>query len=139
MNRRRELFSVALVLGALVSCAESPPPMTPSPAASTSAAASTTKKPASEAWGDVPDQPSASTVRAALDGPQENARKCVEPANGPYRVKIVFAYTGEVQGTEIAGSPSTAEDGCIRAALQVANVGPFRRAKFTLTTTISRP
>jgi hypothetical protein len=136
----------ALALAASVSCAVSaPPPAAPAAAAPASVAAGVEAQPAAEAsqgeksWGETPDHPDMKAVRAALDGPQDDARKCIEPAHGPYRATIVFVYSGEVQRTEIAGSPSAAEESCIRAALQVANVGPFRRAKFTLTTTISRP
>lgn len=141
MIRGREFISMALALGASASCAQSSPPATVPQAVPASSAT----MPAGEAAathgssGDIPDKPSESALHAALDGPEEQARLCIGPANGPYRVKIVFAYSGEVMGTQIAGSPPAGEDNCIRAALQAANVGPFRRAKFTLTTTISRP
>jgi hypothetical protein len=86
---------------------------------------------------DIPDFPSSTAVAIAIEQPRDDARGCIGPANGPYRTKIVWAYTGLVQSVAVTGSPSAAEEECIRKAFAAVNLGPFRRARFTFATTIS--
>jgi hypothetical protein len=60
--------------------------------------------------------------------------------DAPSRATVVFASTGNVQNVSVSGpAAGTKAEGCIRSALSKASVGPFRRASFVISTTISPP
>jgi hypothetical protein len=90
--------------------------------------------------GDIPEVPPQGAIQGALGGQRSAARACVDAQAGPSRASIVFASTGKVQSVSVTGpAAGTAAEGCIRNALSKANVGPFRRPSFSLSTTITPP
>jgi hypothetical protein len=90
--------------------------------------------------GDIPELPGQGAVTGAIGAQRGAARACVEDFEAPSRATIVFGSNGSVQSVSVAGpAAGTKAEGCIRAALSKANVGPFRRATATATATISPP
>jgi hypothetical protein len=90
--------------------------------------------------GDIPEVPAQGAVQGALGSQRGAARSCVADFDAPSRATVVFASTGNVQNVSVSGpAAGTKAEGCIRSALSKASVGPFRRASFVISTTISPP
>jgi hypothetical protein len=90
--------------------------------------------------GDVPEVPPQGAIQGALGSQRGAARLCVAGHDSPSRATIVFASTGKVQSVSISGpAAGNSAEACIRTALSKANVGPFRRSTFSVSSTISPP
>jgi hypothetical protein len=105
------------------------------------AAAADTAAPAAPAVrGDIPEAPPQGAIQGALGSQRGAARSCVAGHDAPSRATIVFASTGKVQSVSVSGpAAGTAAEGCIKSVLSKANVGPFQRSSFSVSTTISPP
>lgn len=90
--------------------------------------------------GDIPEAPPQGAIQGALGSQRGAARSCVAGHDSPSRATIVFASTGKVQSVSVTGpAAGTAAEGCIKSVLSKANVGPFQRSSFSVSTTISPP
>ena len=90
--------------------------------------------------GDIPEAPPQGAIQGALGSQRGAARNCVAGHDGPSRATLVFASTGKVQSVSVSGpAAGTPAEGCIKSVLSKANVGPFQRSTFSVSTTISPP
>ena len=90
--------------------------------------------------GDIPEALPQGAIQGALGTQRQATRACLEGQTAPSRATVVFASAGHVESVTIAG-PATGSpaEACIRTALSKIAVGPFRRARFAVTTTITPP
>jgi hypothetical protein len=105
------------------------------------AAAPETPAPAAPAVrGDIPESPPQGAIQGALGSSRGAARSCVAGHDAPSRATIIFASTGKVQSVSVSGpAAGTAAEACIKSVLSKANVGPFQRSTFPVSTTITPP
>jgi hypothetical protein len=90
--------------------------------------------------GDIPEVPAQGAIQGALGSQRGAARSCLADFDAPSRATVVFASSGNVQNVSVSGpAAGTKAESCIRAALSKAAVGPFRRASYSISTTISPP
>jgi hypothetical protein len=65
------------------------------------------------------------------------AKACVAGADDVTRATVTFSSSGSVSNVSVAGwAASNGQAGCVKAALQGANVGPFSKSSFTIPVTI---
>jgi len=90
--------------------------------------------------GDIPEAPPQGAIQGALGSIRGASRSCVAGQDSPSRATIIFASTGKVQSVSVSGpAAGTPAEGCIKSALSKANVGPFQRSSFPVSTTITPP
>jgi hypothetical protein len=90
--------------------------------------------------GDIPEVPAQGAIQGALGSQRQAARACLADFDTPSRAIVVFASTGNVQSVSVTGpAAGTKAEGCIRSAFARVSVGPFRRATFSVPTTVSPP
>jgi hypothetical protein len=91
--------------------------------------------PAHATTADMPLQPSAGAVSAALGGVRPRAQACLAGHSGAATAVVTFASNGTVARVSATG-PAAA---CIQEALSKARIQPFARDTFSATTTIRPP
>ncbi|MCK6586043.1 MAG: hypothetical protein L6Q76_00505 [Polyangiaceae bacterium] len=80
----------------------------------------------------IPEQPSQGQVNAAIRGVMPSVKACVAGADDVSRATVTFGSNGSVKSVSVSGwAASHGATGCIKAALQGANVGPFAKSTFT--------
>jgi hypothetical protein len=80
----------------------------------------------------IPEQPSQGQVNAAIRGVMPSVKACVAGADDVSRATVTFGSNGTVKSVSVTGwAASHGATGCIKAALQGANVGPFAKSTFT--------
>ena len=85
----------------------------------------------------IPEQPPQGSVQAAVGSVMGGAKACVAGADDVSRAQITFSSSGTVSNVSVSGWASgKSAAGCIKAALQGANVGPFAKSSFTVPVTI---
>jgi hypothetical protein len=90
--------------------------------------------------GDIPDVPGNGAIVGAIGAQRGAARACIADFDAPSRATLVFGSSGNVQSVSVSGpAAGTKADACIKSALSKVVVGPFRKATFTSTITISPP
>jgi len=90
--------------------------------------------------GDIPETPPQGAIQGAIGSNRTAARACVDGYDAASRATIVFSSSGKVENVNVAGpAAGTKAEACIVRVLSKAAVGPFRRATFSVTTTISPP
>jgi hypothetical protein len=89
---------------------------------------------------DIPEVPAKGAIHGALGALRLAARSCLQGQRTEARAVLVFAANGSTQSVSVdgppPGSPATL---CLIKTLSGAKVGPFRRATFSVTTTITPP
>lgn len=85
----------------------------------------------------IPAKPSQGSVQAAVGSVMGGAKACVAAADDVSRATITFSSSGAVQSVAVSGwAAGKGAAGCIKSALQGANVGPFSDASYTVGITI---
>jgi hypothetical protein len=80
----------------------------------------------------IPEQPSQGQVNAAIRAVMPSVKACVAGADDVSRAQVTFGSNGNVTSVSVTGwAASHGATGCIKAALQGANVGPFAKSTFT--------
>jgi hypothetical protein len=80
----------------------------------------------------IPEQPSQGQVNAAIRAVMPSVKACVAGADDVSRAQVTFGSNGGVTSVSVTGwAASHGATGCIKAALQGANVGPFAKSTFT--------
>lgn len=80
----------------------------------------------------IPEQPPQGSVQAAIRSVMPSVKACVAGADDVSRAQVTFASNGSVKSVSVTGwAASHGATGCIKAALQGANVGPFAKPSFT--------
>jgi hypothetical protein len=87
--------------------------------------------------GSIPEQPPQGSVSAAVGSVMGGAKACVSGASDVSRATITFGSNGSVKSVAVTGwAASNGATGCVKSALQGANVGPFSKPSFTVGVTI---
>jgi hypothetical protein len=85
----------------------------------------------------VPEQPPQGSVSAAVGSVMGAAKGCVSGADDVSRAQITFGSSGAVKSVSVTGwAASNGATGCVKSALQSANVGAFSKPSFTVGVTI---
>jgi hypothetical protein len=85
----------------------------------------------------VPDAPPQGKITSAMGKGKSAAKSCVAGADEPSQVSVTFASSGSVKSVNVSGWASgKSAAGCIKAAFQGLNVGPFSKPTFSTSTTI---
>ena len=85
----------------------------------------------------VPDAPPQGKITSAMSKGKSAAKSCVAGADEPSQVSVTFASSGSVKTVNVSGWASgKSAAGCIKAAFQGLNVGPFSKPTFSTSTTI---
>jgi hypothetical protein len=80
----------------------------------------------------IPEQPPQGSVQAAIRAVMPAAKACVAGADDVSRAQVTFASNGTVKSVSVSGwAASHNATGCVKSALQGANVGPFSKSTFT--------
>jgi len=87
----------------------------------------------------VPDAPPQGKITSVMGKGKSAAKSCVVGADEPSQVSVIFASSGSVKSVNVSGWASgKSAAGCIKAAFQGLNVGPFSKPTFS-TSTMIRP
>jgi len=85
----------------------------------------------------VPEQPPQGAAAAAIRSAMPGAKACVAGADDVTRAQVTFNSSGAVSNVSVSGwAASNGQTGCVKAALQGANVGPFSKPSFMMPVTI---
>ncbi|MEJ7728971.1 MAG: hypothetical protein WKG00_07140 [Polyangiaceae bacterium] len=85
----------------------------------------------------VPEQPPQGSVSAAVGSVMGAAKGCVGGADDVSRAQITFGSNGSVKSVSVTGwAAANGATGCVKSALQSANVGAFSKPSFTVGVTI---
>jgi hypothetical protein len=106
-------------------------------AGTTAAAEATPASKAENAPSNVPDAPPQGKITSAMGKGKSAAKSCVAGADEPSQVSVTFVSSGSVKSVNVSGWASgKSAAGCIKAAFQGLNVGPFSKPSFSTSTTI---
>jgi hypothetical protein len=87
--------------------------------------------------GSVPEQPPQGSVSAAVGSVMGAAKACVGGADDVSKATITFGSNGAVKSVAVTGwAAANGASGCVKSALQGANVGAFSKPSFTVGVTI---
>ena len=85
----------------------------------------------------IPEQPPQGSVSAAMGSVMGAAKACVGGADDVSRAVVTFGSNGAVKSVSVSGwAAANGATGCIKSALQAANVGPFSKPSYTVPVTI---